>query len=540
MAESATAQPKKLSAVHLVGLTFFAVCGGDYGIEDAVGAAGPAWTLLGLLVVPWVWSLPVALMTAELGSMMPDMGGPVVWVDRAFGRRVAHVNAIVHIVANFFDTALYPVMFADYLRELHPALRLEGLTRFLLSACMLGVVTALNVVGVDAVARVSTLFTVLVVSPFLALVIAGLPSLDPSAWLLGADGTSWGGADISGGVADGAAGGAVGGVVGGAVGGGEAAAGARQHPAAGQHPPPHHQGVRWGTFLAVLLWNTSGYDSVGALASEVEHPGRDFPRAMAASIVLITLVYLLPVAVGVSLDEEDDLPNWTDGTFAVVAADHVGPWLAKWISLGGALSAFGLLNTLLCAAARIVASASEIGVLPRRLAKIDARSGAPVDATLSLSACLLLTLWLPFAELVKFSMLFYGATTGLEFLALWRLRALEPDALRPYRLPLDDGWPLALFCTPPLALCVLLACVAERASLAIFGGTVALASLTYCLRGQAGEVVEAPPYAPAPRGSHEQETHVELVESDRAPSATRVPSASHTGPKRPGAGELLL
>ena len=24
----------KLSAMHLVGLTFFAVCGGDYGIED--------------------------------------------------------------------------------------------------------------------------------------------------------------------------------------------------------------------------------------------------------------------------------------------------------------------------------------------------------------------------------------------------------------------------------------------------------------------------------------------------------------------------
>ena len=27
--------------------------------------------------------------------------------------------------------------------------------------------------------------------------------------------------------------------------------------------------VRWGTFLSVLLWNTSGYDSVGALAAEV-------------------------------------------------------------------------------------------------------------------------------------------------------------------------------------------------------------------------------------------------------------------------------
>ncbi len=45
----------RLSWHHLVGVTFFAVCGGDYGVEDAVGAAGPALTLIGLLVLPWLW-----------------------------------------------------------------------------------------------------------------------------------------------------------------------------------------------------------------------------------------------------------------------------------------------------------------------------------------------------------------------------------------------------------------------------------------------------------------------------------------------------
>ena len=97
---------RRLTVIHLVGLTFFAVCGGDYGIEDAVGAAGPAYTLAGLLLVPWFWSLPIALMTAELGAMIPDMGGPVVWVARAFGPMVGHVNAVIHLVANFFDNAL--------------------------------------------------------------------------------------------------------------------------------------------------------------------------------------------------------------------------------------------------------------------------------------------------------------------------------------------------------------------------------------------------------------------------------------------------
>lgn len=451
MADSAASPPQHLrqhlSALHLVGLTFFAVCGGDYGIEDAVGAAGPMYTLVGLLLVPWLWSLPIALMTAELGSMIPDVGGPVVWVQRAFGDRIAHHNAVVHLVANFFDNALYPVMFCDYLRESFPWLRLEGAPRYLLSASMLLAVTLLNVMGVDAVASISTLFTLLVISPFAALVVFGLPSLDASAWFIGP-------------AEQGAEAAAAAGV---SVGDGDGSIG----------------GVHWGTFLSVLLWNTSGYDSVGALAAEVENPGRDFPRAMVASIVLISLVYVLPVGVGVSLDERALLATWTDGTLARVAGEQVGDWLAAWISLGGALSAVGLLNTLLCAAARIVVSAAEIGVLPRRLAHISPSSGAPVNATLALSAGLLLVLSLPFAQLVEFSMLFYGATTALEFLALVRLRSLEPRTPRPYRLPLADGLPLIAFCVPPLCLCALLIVVAERVSLLIFLATLALAAVAY-------------------------------------------------------------
>ena len=86
-----------LSWQHLVGITFFAVCGGDYGLEDSVGAAGPALTLLGLLILPWIWSLPIALMTAELGSMIPEAGGYVVWINRAFGPFAAHMLQMVQM-----------------------------------------------------------------------------------------------------------------------------------------------------------------------------------------------------------------------------------------------------------------------------------------------------------------------------------------------------------------------------------------------------------------------------------------------------------
>ena len=69
-------------------------------------------------------------------------------------------------------------MFADYLRELHPALRVEGWPRLGLEAALLLGVTLLNVAGVDAVANTSTFFTVLVVSP------AVLTSKLASHWVL--------------------------------------------------------------------------------------------------------------------------------------------------------------------------------------------------------------------------------------------------------------------------------------------------------------------------------------------------------------------
>jgi amino acid transporter len=134
--ENVTRRRRSLSWYHLVGVTFFAVCGGDYGLEDSVGAAGPAFTLCGLLLLPWLWSLPIALMTAELGSMIPETGGYVIWIQRAFGPFWAHQNALWNLVSNAFHNALYPVMFVDYLRYF-PGMRFEGLQRWLVSVTML-------------------------------------------------------------------------------------------------------------------------------------------------------------------------------------------------------------------------------------------------------------------------------------------------------------------------------------------------------------------------------------------------------------------
>jgi amino acid transporter len=90
---------------------------------------------------------------------------------------------------------------------------------------------------------------------------------------------------------------------------------------------------------------------------------------MSVTIVLVTLVYLLPLLVAISIDEtgpDTNFDRWTDGHFAEVAAERVGEWLSAWISLGGALSAVGLLNTLLCTSARVAVSSGPHPHPPKR------------------------------------------------------------------------------------------------------------------------------------------------------------------------------
>jgi hypothetical protein len=77
--------PEKLGVVSMAVLVFYSVSGGPFGIETTVRAGGNFYAILGFLVMPLMWSLQEALMTAELGTALPEASGGVVWVEEAFG-----------------------------------------------------------------------------------------------------------------------------------------------------------------------------------------------------------------------------------------------------------------------------------------------------------------------------------------------------------------------------------------------------------------------------------------------------------------------
>lgn len=85
-------------------LVFFTVSGGPFGIEESVRSAGFFVSIMGFILMPLVWSLPEALITAELGTTYPDASGGVAWIEEAFGSRLGWQAGFLGWVAGAVDS----------------------------------------------------------------------------------------------------------------------------------------------------------------------------------------------------------------------------------------------------------------------------------------------------------------------------------------------------------------------------------------------------------------------------------------------------
>jgi amino acid transporter len=426
-----------LSLTGLVALTFFCVAGGAFGVEDGIAAGGPLVVLLMILILPWLWSLPTALMTAELSTAMPEDGGYVVWVEKAFGRFWGFQEGWLSWLCSFADNALYPIMFLDYLAYM--AGDISPQQRWLLGTAVIGMITGLNVRGIRVVGVSSVIFTIFVLAPFAVMVVLGVPQIQPTVWL-----TKTGTLD-------------------------------------------------WALLLSIVLWNTCGWDNAGCCAGEVDKPTRNYPRAMTVTVLLVTFTYLLPVAVGVSIDT--NWADWREGHFPKIAAQIGGSWLGIWLTIAALVSAAGLFNALLCTSSRVSYSMAARDMLPRPLATLHSRYATPWIAIGVNSIGVACLIPFSFQELIQIDMFLYALALTLEFAALVWLRIKRPDMPRPYRVP--GGVPGAIALSiPPVALCLLSIGLAGEATQLVGMGALAAGLLVYYFRFKIGKESEPEPMGP--------------------------------------------
>jgi amino acid transporter len=375
----------KIRLLPLIAATYFMVSGGPYGLEDILGMAGYGWALVLLVVVPVVWSLPTSLMVGELAAAMPVEGGYYCWVRRALGSFWGFQEAWLSLAASVFDMAIYPAIVVLYVGRIEPTWT-AGYRGTLWALAVVVLCMVWNLWGARAVGEGSVGMFCLLLSPFVVLTAVGL-------WkgLVGRHGL--GGMEVLG------------------------------VPKAG---------ADFAGAVSVTLWNYMGWDNASTVAQEVEEPQKNYPRAMLAAVGLVAVTYVLPLAAmavaGIPA-ERFSTGAWTDA-----ARELVGPWLALCVVLGGTINGFGMFNALVMSYTRVPYALAEEGMLPKVVAKTNAR-GVPWVSVVLCSVGWALALRLSFERLISIDLVLYGGALVLEFVALVVLRVKEPGLARPFKVP---------------------------------------------------------------------------------------------------------
>ena len=181
-------QKKTLGVAGLVVIGFFWVSGGIYGNEALACAAPPLYIVLFTLITPLVFSLPIALITAELATTFPADGGQVVWVAKALGSGVGAHNAYYVWLVNIIDASIYPQLLVEYVRK---AFHLSRLSEALVCLGMVAAVSAVSLMGVQWIERSQAVLFVVTMVPCLLYIGFGLPQVRADHLLLSEGDVDW-------------------------------------------------------------------------------------------------------------------------------------------------------------------------------------------------------------------------------------------------------------------------------------------------------------------------------------------------------------
>ena len=406
----------------------FCLCAaGAYGIEEMIPQAGPGLTLVMLIVLPFVWSTPMGLVAAELGSALPQEGGYYKWVQRACGEFWGFQAGWWRTISVYFDNTLYVVLAGSYLGSV---LHLSGLQEYLFKASVIIVFTYINIRGIRDVGAVSTIISILVLMAFGLVAAVGfaqwqtnpfVPFIPPGQTLL--------------------------------------------------------QSVGYG--LAIGMWVYSGYESMSTVAGEIKDP-QVIPKATLLTVPLIMAVYILPTMGGLA-----SLGRWSEWaaegglTYGDVVT-QVAPALGVFFVFIAIIAQFSIFNTYIASGSRGFFALAEDNLAPKIFVKCSKERGVPYVAVLSLGIFSLVVCMFPFGVIVVVDVMLFMSAYALIFISACILRVREGDLPRPFRIPIGTKAFIAM-CIP--ALLIIFVAFFINGTDYFVGGMAALATgpIMYCI-----------------------------------------------------------
>ncbi len=185
--------------------------------------------------------------------------------------------------------------------------------------------------------------------------------------------------------------------------------------------------------LVAALWAYDGWNNVSMIASEVQNPQRNLPRALIGGVLLVIGIYLLTNLAYFYVLPAVDVSR-SDRVAADMMRRVMGEPAAAAVSLAAMISIFAALNGSILSGSRVPYALAKDGLFFRPCAKVHPVYSTPSNSILLLSiwsSVLVLTgRYEELYTLVIFpSWILYAMATASVIV----LRRTRPDLPRPYK-----------------------------------------------------------------------------------------------------------
>ena len=426
----------------------------------------PAW-MLTAWVVAGVLTIMAALSYGELSGMMPKAGGQYIYIQRAFGKLPAFmygwtvftviqtgVIAAVAVAFAKFTAVFFPALSVDNILFSAGPLKVSAAQVFAIASILF--LTWFNSRGVREATWLQTIFTSAKIIALLALIVLGLFAAGRTGLLEMNMNIGW-------------------------------EAFSTAFSASGEPTISPLSGIAMlsalGLAMVGSLFSSDAWNNVTFIAGEIKEPQRNLPLSLFFGTLIVTVLYVLANVVYLAL-----LP--ADGIM-MAPMDRVGTAAAGVLFGEGAVyimaalimvSTFGCNNGCILGGSRLFYAMAQDGLFFRKAGILNAASVPGFALWIQCAWACVLCLSGTYGTLLNYvtfaSLLFYIVTIA----GLFRLRATEPDAPRPYKA---FGYPwipaLYILCASLFCLNLLFRTPVEAGAGL---GIVALGALVYWIQGR--------------------------------------------------------
>lgn len=411
---------KKIPVMGVAMMVCVTVAGGGFGIEEIVSSVGLGATMITFCAIPFFWSLPFALSSAELSSAFPEDGGMYLWARQGIGEKAGFASGWAYTIAGFFEPCTFAVLTATYLKTMvGQVIEVSPFVFWLICAILIVVFAFINILGIEVISNMATVISFLCFIPFIILAVCAFMHLEDPVSMV----TPLKPADTS------------------------------LLQAAGNG-------------LLIGIWFNQGYETISCASGDIENGERIVPKGIIISIPIIALMYMLWVVPAAGAINEMMPGSWElwgtdEGTITFVeACDILCGAPLKWAMVAaGSLASMMILCEYIMAYAHMMSSFSKRGSFFEIFSRESKKYGTPVAAIIIISTVsILLSLWAaysdgedsPFLVLVEVATAIYAIPCCLTFIANMKMRIKEPDKKLAYKVGLPNKLYVAWLCVPIL------------------------------------------------------------------------------------------